>query len=101
MFKLIALYKTPQDPEAFMAHYKGAHVSLVAKVPGLRKVEVTKVVNTLMGDQGNFLLAEMYFADEASYKAAMKSPENAAAGKDLGTFAAGLVTLMKGEVLEV
>ena len=101
MFKLIAIYKAPQDPEAFVAHYKGTHMPLVAKVPGLQKVEVTKVLNTLMGEPGNFLLAEMYFADEASYKAAMKSPENAAAGKDLGLFAAGLVTLMKGEVWEI
>jgi uncharacterized protein (TIGR02118 family) len=101
MFKLMALYKAPQDPEAFMAHYKDIHVPLVHKIPGLQKVELTKVVNTLMGEPGNFLLAEMYFADEASYKAAMKSPENAAAGKDVGVFAAGLVTLMKGEVLEL
>ena len=101
MYKLIALYKTPEDPDAFMAHYRDTHVPLVHKIPGLQKVELTKIVNTLMGDPGNFLLAEMYFADEASYKAAMKSPENAAAGKDVGSFAAGLVTLMKGEVLKV
>lgn len=101
MFKLIALYKAPQDPEAFMAHYTGIHVPQVHKIPGLQKVDLTKVVSTLIGEPGNFLLAEMYFADEASYKAAMKSPEKAAAGKDVGTFAAGLVTLMKGEVLEL
>ncbi len=101
MFKLIALYKAPQDSAAFMAHYTDTHVPLVRKIPGLQKVELTKVVNTLMGEPGNFLLAEMYFADEASYKTAMKSPENAAAGKDVGVFAAGLVTLMKGEVLEL
>lgn len=101
MYKLIALYKTPQDADAFMAHYKNTHMPLVAEVPGLQKVEVTKVLTTLMGEQGNFLMAEMYFAGEASYKAAMKSPENAAAGKDLGAFASGLVTLMKGEVLEL
>ena len=101
MFKLIALYKTPQDADAFLAHYKDIHMPLVHKLPGLVKAEVTRVVSTLMGEQGNFLLAEMYFSDEASYKAAMKSPENAAAGKDVGVFAAGLVTLMKGEVLSL
>ena len=100
MFKLIALYKAPRDPEAFMAHYRDTHMPLVHKLPGLVKAEITKVVNTLMGEPGNFLLAEMYFADETSYKAAMKSPENAAAGKDVGVFAGGLVTLMKGEVVE-
>ena len=56
MFKLLALYKTPQDPDAFMAHYRDVHVPLVHKIPGLQKVELIGVVNTLMGEQGNFLL---------------------------------------------
>ncbi len=39
-------------------------------------------------------MAEMNFADEAALKAAMRSPEMAAAGDNLNAFAAGLVTLM-------
>ena len=98
MKKLIALYKTPADPEAFMTHYVNVHLPLVAKIPGLLKAEVTMIDRTLMGDAGGFMLAEMYFADADSFKAAMKSPENAATGADLANFAEGLVTVMTGTV---
>ena len=39
---------------------------------------------------------EMYSQDAESFKAAMKSPEMAAAGDNLNTLADGLVTLMFG-----
>ena len=100
MKKLIALYKAPADADAFMRHYRETHLPLVARIPGLVKTELTLVERTLMGEQGNFLLAEMYFADAASFREAMKSPENAATGADLANFAEGLVTVMTGEVIE-
>ena len=99
MKKLIALYKTPSDPAAFMDHYRETHLPLVQRIPGLVKAELTLVERTLMGEPGNYLLAEMYFADAESFKAAMKSPENAATGADLADFASGLVTVMTGVVL--
>jgi len=101
MKKLIALYKAPADPAAFMDYYAGVHAPLVGKIPGLVKAEITRINRTLAGDQGNFLLAEMYFADEDSFRAAMKSPENAATGADLANFAGGLVTVMTGDVIEI
>ncbi|HJS40113.1 MAG TPA: EthD family reductase [Sphingomicrobium sp.] len=100
MKKMIVLYKTPADPEAFMRHYREKHLPLVARIPGLVKTELTLVERTLMGEQGNFLLAELYFADAESFKAAMKSTENAATGADLANFAEGLATVMTGEVIE-
>ena len=97
MKKLLALYKAPADPEAFMRYYEDVHVGLVDKIPGLLKLEITRISRTLIGEPGNFLLAEMSFADPASFKAAMGSPENAAVGADLANFAEGLVTVMIGE----
>ena len=101
MFKFVALYKTPADHEAFMAHYRDVHMPLVKKLPGLISAEITKLGPAMMGEKGNFLLAEMRFADETAFKTAMKSPENAAAGKDLDAFAAEIVTVMKGEVVAI
>jgi len=98
MKKMVVLYKTPADPEAFMSYYQDNHLPLVAKIPGLVKSEVTRLDRTLIGD-GYFLMAEMYFADADSFKAAMKSPENAATGADLANFADGLATVMIGEAL--
>lgn len=98
MKKMVVLYKAPQDPEAFMAYYREKHLPLVAKIPGLVRSEITRLDRTLMGD-GYFLMAEMFFADGDSFRAAMKSPENAATGADLANFAEGLATVMIGESL--
>ena len=91
--KLVALYKQPADPAAFDEAYFKTHVPLVEKLPGLQKAVITRFTRTLTGD-GFYLMAEMYFADEAALKAALKSPENAAAGQNLESFASGLYTLM-------
>lgn len=47
------------------------------------------------GPSPYFLIAEMHFADDAAFDAAMASPENRAVGKDVMTFAKGLVTMLK------
>ncbi|WP_165191479.1 EthD family reductase [Caulobacter soli] len=92
--KLLALYRKPQDVDAFLAHYNDVHMPLIAKVPGLQKAVVNRVDKTLMGDNPYFLIAELHFADQAAFDAGMASPENRAAGKDLMSFARDLVTLI-------
>lgn len=100
MKKMIALYKTPSDPDAFMAYYREKHLPLVRAIPGLVRTELTTIDRTLLGESGHYLLAEMIFADEDSFRAAMRSPENAATGADLAKFAEGLATVMTGTVVE-
>ncbi len=90
--KLVAIYKQPADPAAFDQDYFKTHMPLMAKVPGLQKMVVTRFTRTLMGE-GPYLMNEMYFADLDSLKAAMKTPEMAAAGDNLNSFAQGLATL--------
>lgn len=94
--KLVALYKEPADPSAFDEAYFNSHLPLIEKVPGLQKTVVTRFTRTIMGN-GFYMMAEMYFADNETLKAAMKSPEMAAAGENLNSFAEGLVTLMFAE----
>lgn len=96
MSKLIALFKQPADPTAFDQAYFNTHLPLIAKVPGLNKTVVTRFTRTLQGE-GFYLMAEMVFDDREALKAGMKSPEMAAAGANLNTFAEGLVTLMFAE----
>ncbi|HWG84120.1 MAG TPA: EthD family reductase [Deinococcales bacterium] len=101
MVKLVALYRKPADPEAFMRHYREVHTPLVLQTPGLARLEVSRVTrNPMGGEPAYFLMAEMYYPDSEAFKAAMKSPENAAAGKDLMSFAADVVTMMVAEVDE-
>ena len=92
--KLVALYRKPDDVEAFMRHYEDIHMPLVAKTPHLVKTVVGKVTGSPMGEPPYFLMAEMVFPDAATFKEAMRSDENRAAGKDLMSFARDLVMLM-------
>jgi uncharacterized protein (TIGR02118 family) len=95
MHKLIALYQTPDDVAAFLAHYKDVHMPLVRKTPGLSSASASLVkANAMGGEAPYFMVAEMAYADKATFDAAMASPENRAAGKDLMTFARGKVTLL-------
>jgi uncharacterized protein (TIGR02118 family) len=98
MYKLIALYTQPDDPDAFMAHYTDVHMPLVAQTPGLVSAQVNRIAaNVMGGDSPYFLIAEMTYPDKATFDAAMASAENRAAGKDLMSFARGKVTLLAAE----
>ncbi|GGE25944.1 hypothetical protein GCM10011571_30110 [Marinithermofilum abyssi] len=99
MVKLIALYRHPEDQQAFDDHYENVHAPLAQKMPGLQRLEVTKIAGTPMGEQAPYYLeAAMYFESEEALKQAMGSPEGRAAAKDLMGFAGPLVTMMIGEV---
>ena len=94
--KLTAIYKQAPDPHAFEEAYFNTHLPLIKKVPGLQRTVITRFSRTLMGDD-IYMMAEMYFTDSSALKAGLKSPEMAAAGENLNSFAAGLVTLLIGE----
>ncbi|RSK45590.1 EthD family reductase, partial [Bacillus canaveralius] len=54
MIKLIALYKHPENKEAFDDHYFNTHAPLTAKIPGLREMKVTKIIGSPMGGEGKY-----------------------------------------------
>jgi uncharacterized protein (TIGR02118 family) len=91
--KLIALYKQPVDTAAFDKTYFETHIPLLRKVPGLQKLVISRITRSLTGDN-YYLMAELHFADQHTLRTAMKSPEMAAAGENLNTFAEGLVTML-------
>lgn len=98
MIKLVALFKRPEAVEDFDAHYEQTHAPLMRKVPGLERMEVTRNLKAFRGEPNYYLVAEMYFADQEAFDAAMASDENRAAGKDLMSFARDYVTMFYGEV---
>ncbi len=100
MYKLVALYRKPQDPEAFDRAYFETHVPLVKKVPGLQRVEVSRITGNLLGDSDLYLIAELCFPDKETMNRGLASPENEAAGKNLMGFAKGLVTLVFAQEVE-
>lgn len=95
--KVIALYRHPEDPDAFDKAYFETHIPLIEKVPGLQSVEASKVTRVLVGKKAPYLIATMTFADKDALKAGMNSPEMAAAGDNLDSFAKDMYMLCFAE----
>ncbi|MFZ4714087.1 MAG: EthD family reductase [Bacteriovoracaceae bacterium] len=93
MFKLVAIYKIPNDKDAFEKHYQEVHAPLTMKVPLLKEFRLNKIFGGPMGASDLHVIAEMCFATKDDFKSAMKSPEAAASGKDLMSFAKEIVSV--------
>jgi uncharacterized protein (TIGR02118 family) len=105
MIKYVALYRTPANPEDFDAKYFGSHKPLIDAVPGLVRQEIAKVARTFvpgfLGANEPYLIAELYFQDKETMKAALKSPEWQAAGANLTEIGGmELVAMFTAEVVE-
>ena len=100
MVKLVAIYAPPDDTQAFENHYREVHTPLVRKMPGLKKLELSRFFGSPGGKPRYYMMAEMYFEDKDVLFAALKSDEGKAAGKDLMGFAGKCVHMMFSDVTE-
>src|SRR5512132_3534911 len=100
MVKLVAMFAKPEDAAAFDKADFDAHLPLNATTPGLRRTEVTRATGAPRGESPWYIVTEMYYDDEAAMRAAFASPEAAEAGRQLMSFAKGLVTMYTAEVVD-
>jgi EthD domain-containing protein len=61
MAKLFVVYRIPRDPAEFDRYYAQVHTPLVKKIPGLRRLEVTRLTGAPSGASDLYLIAELYF----------------------------------------
>lgn len=88
MAGLVAIYKKPDDVEAFEKHYFGTHIPLAKKMPGFRKYEVsTGPITVLAGGDDVFLIGTVYFDDLEAMGKAFASPEGRACAEDRQLYA--------------
>ena len=81
--KLVVLYTTPDDVDAFDEHYLGVHGPLVMKIPGLVRFEGARVTGAAdRGDVGFHRIAELYFEDADAMQTALGTEEGRATGAD-------------------
>ncbi|MCF4167021.1 EthD family reductase [Zavarzinia compransoris] len=90
---LLVLYGRPADPAAFDRHYAATHLPLVRKLPGLVSVRLSDGLDVLSGDD-LYQVVRLEFPSLADVKAALGSPEGAAAAGDLAVFADGGVQIV-------
>jgi uncharacterized protein (TIGR02118 family) len=76
MYKLYALWGTPNDVEAFEEYYDGTHVPLAAAVPGLRRLTTIRTADGL-GDNPSvhYRVAELIFDSKQALDEAQRTPE--------------------------
>lgn len=83
MARMVVIYRTPEDPAAFDAHYFNVHVPLAKRLAGLRKYEVgRRPIVTPAGDPEPYLIGTLYFDDMAALRRAFATPEGQACAAD-------------------
>ena len=96
MAKLIVFYRMPRDPAEFDRYYAQVHIPLAKKIPGLRRLEVTRLTGAPSGASDLYLIAELYFDNAAAREAALASNEAKVTEADLSKFAEGIVSVYFG-----
>lgn len=95
MIKLLVLFRPPEDRAAFFAHIERVHTPLLRRLPGLGRLVLDRITADASGAEPRYaLVVELHFADRETFRAAMRSKENAAVAEDLRGFAAGLATVL-------
>jgi uncharacterized protein (TIGR02118 family) len=97
MVKLVALFRNPADRDAFERAYFETHIPLVKKIPGLQRVEINRITGAPRGEPDFYLITELLFRNHEEMNTGLGSPENTEAGKNLMSFARGLVSFMYAE----
>jgi len=100
MVRLLVLYDTPPDPEAFDRHYREIHIPLAKKLQGLRRYTISCNVTPIRGGKTYYLIAELDWDDMAALQQAFQSSEGRATAADVPTFASHGVHSMIYEIEE-
>lgn len=91
MHRITVIYGQPTSVAEFEEHYANTHVDLVKAVPGLQRFTTTHL-RPLDENEADppYMIAELWFADEAALNAALSSPQLNAAAEDTGSLPATL-----------
>jgi uncharacterized protein (TIGR02118 family) len=100
MHKLLLLFQKSDDVLEFEKNWSETFVAVAEKMPGIKRVAVTRTYGSPKGDVDLHMTHEFFFEDSESLRTAMMSPEGQAAGHALMAFAAGVVNIVFAEHLE-
>jgi uncharacterized protein (TIGR02118 family) len=82
-YKLVILFRQPEDTAAFEQQWTQVFVPLAERLPGLQRVVVCHTHGGPAGPVEFYLIHELHFGSRAALTAAMASPEGVAAGQCL------------------
>ncbi|MCZ4078037.1 EthD family reductase [Rhodococcus sp. H36-A4] len=92
MFRITIAYNHPENPDAFLAHYRDVHAPLTATMPGMTSFE-WGLSETLDGSKpAHFVVGNLNFPSKKEAVEGLGSAEGKAGVDDLPNFAgAGFV----------
>lgn len=100
MHKLMLIFRNPPDILDFETRWSNEFVPKAERMPGIRRVTVSRIRGGPGGTVEPFLIHEFYFKDAVALQEAISSPQGEAAGNALMGFAAQEVTVCFAEHLE-
>jgi uncharacterized protein (TIGR02118 family) len=89
MVRFMALYDTPDDPQAFDKHYFEVHIPLAKQLPGLVRYTVSRNIAPVRGGPRYYIIAELDFDSMEAMRAAFASEIGKQTGADVPKFAPG------------
>jgi uncharacterized protein (TIGR02118 family) len=99
--KITVIYDNPTDPEAFEAAYADGQVELAKALPGLERIETSKVWPKEDGTPTPaYRLIDMYFPSYEVASAAVATPEAAALFPSIFGAATGGVRILFADIEE-
>jgi len=98
--KLIVLFKSTNDPTQLETQWSGRFVPLAEKMPGIRRVSVTRILGGANEASAFHMIHEFYFDSLPALQHAMASEEGQRAGQALMAFAENSATILLAEHLE-
>lgn len=99
MIKLTVLYQEPANKQAFEMFYT-ANLALMERIPNVIRREVSHVFGAPDSNPAYYRMLELYFEDNDTLDAAMRSEAGVNAGQHLMSQAAQISTLFFSEVYE-
>jgi uncharacterized protein (TIGR02118 family) len=98
--RFLVLWGTPEDPDYFERHYREIHVSLVKKLPGVRRYTFSRNARPVRGDP-YYRVAELDFDDVTALHQAFASPEGHAAASDVSALASTAGAQVRSMIYEL
>ncbi|WP_308163397.1 EthD family reductase [Nocardia alni] len=80
--RLIIMWSTPSDVEAFERHYRDVHIPVAKRMPGLRRYTLSHAPTSVHGES-YYLVAQLDWEDRAALDAALESDAGRATGRDV------------------
>ena len=100
MTRLVVMYPKPADPAQFESHFRGVHMPLVEKMPGLRAYSFGPAKGPDGTDGAFFWVFNGTFDSHGAVGDALGSPEGQAAVADIPNYSQAAPTILVVETTE-